>query len=105
MEPNQKNDQLHPDKEQQEKLIIKMYEMHSGKIQKAGWYMCPSTFQGVFIAEFTNQVRYMYFPVPKAVFDGIFKAPSKGKYFTEHIEKGAGITYQKIGQPKMDLFK
>lgn len=97
------NNALAPDKEQQQKLQIKMYEMHSGKIQKAGWYMCPSTFQGVFIAEFANQVRYMYFPVSKEIFDGIFKASSKGKYFTEFVEKGVGITYQKIGQPKLDL--
>lgn len=101
MEP--KNNDLIPNKQGPEQTKIKMYNMHSGKIQKAGWYMCPSTFQGVFIAEFANEVRYMYFPVPRALFDGIFEAESKGKYFSEFIEKGKGITYQKLGQPKLDL--
>lgn len=96
---SQKNN-LEPEKKE---VKIKMYDIHSNKIQKIGWYFCPQTFQSVCIAEFANQVRYMYFPIPQEVYSGIFDAPSKGKYFTDNIEKAPGVTYQKLGQPKLDL--
>jgi hypothetical protein len=99
MEP-EKNSSLEPEKKE---LTIKMYDVHSSKLQKAGWYYCQQSFQGVFIAEFANQVRYMYFPVSQQVFSDFFKASSKGKYFTDNIEKAPGVKYQKLGQPKLDL--
>lgn len=98
---DQKNN-LKPD-EQEVVQKIKMYDVHSNKFSKIGWYWCTQTFQGVCVVEFPNKARYMYFPISQQVFGDVFKSQSKGQYFIQNIEKAPGVTYLKLGQPKMDL--
>ena len=80
---------------------VKMYEVHSSKLCKIGWYFCKSTFQGVIVAEFPKGAMYMYYPLAKEVLNQFFKSPSKGSFFTEQIQKKQGVNFLKLGQPKL----
>jgi KTSC domain-containing protein len=39
--------------------------------------------------------EYRYRSVPKSVFQGLFAAPSKGRYFDQHV-KHAGFPYLRV---------
>lgn len=96
----EKTNALEPKKETPK---IKMYDVHSTKLSKIGWYFCQETMQGVCVAEFPKGARYMYFPITQQEFSGMFSTHSKGQYFTENIEKKPGVRYVKLGQPKLNL--
>ncbi len=48
--------------------------------------------------EFRNSGIYQYFTVPEEVFDGLFNAPSHGKYFWANIRDR--YPYEKVIAPR-----
>lgn len=46
--------------------------------------------------EFLSGSLYIYFEVPPYRYDGLMAAPSKGKYFWQHIRRGTPYAYERL---------
>ena len=81
-----------------EKFTATMYQVSSGNLSKIGYQYNPVEKCGVVQVEFHNGGVYQYWPISKIVYQEIFTAESKGKYFTAKIKQAPGVRYKNMAE-------
>lgn len=66
----------------------------SSNLKAAGWVNWGG-FLELLEIEFLSGSLYLYYHVPKSVYDSLLIAPSKGKYFWQYVRR-AGYEYGKL---------
>lgn len=74
----------------------KMYLVNSGNMKKVGWEFDKTDGKGVLRVEFNGGRTYDYWPVKKALYNELWKAESKGKWFSENIKNNLEISYEEV---------
>lgn len=74
----------------------KVYEIHSGNLQKIGWEYDNVTKQGVLFVAFNRGAEYEYFPVEKDLWTKFWASDSRGSWFHKHIKSNTNINFEKI---------
>lgn len=74
----------------------KMYTVYSGNLNRVGWEFDETIKQGVLRVEFKRGDIYDHFPVSKEMFNQMWKAESKGKWFISEIKNNKLINFEKV---------
>ena len=73
-------------------LEMKREPVQSSNLSSVGYDPIASTLG----LEFHSGGVYQYYGVPRQIYEGLIRAPSKGSYFHHYI-KLAGYPYKKVG--------
>ena len=71
-------------------VYMEMQPVNSTAILAAGYDMDNSVMAVQFISNLMDDQTYFFRPVPLSVWEAFLEAPSKGKFFHEHIRTNIG---------------
>ena len=71
---------------------IQMQPVESSAILAAGYDQDANVLAVQFVSHLMDGMTYMFRPVPQEVWEAFLEAPSKGKFFHEHIRSNIGPT-------------